>query len=260
VEEVARRLADLDEPGFHNIAVKHAVQLALDRRDREREMTSALLPALVPAVVSADQISLGFTRLLAAADDLELDIPDAAHLLTLFLGRAVVDEVLPPKFLAEVVPSLPSGGLGLGVVQAAGAMLSARHSAERFSTCWHARGGGEAEALSAAMGDLLKEFAVEGDGKEAVRCLRDLGAPHFHHELVFQALVAAAEAPDGTAPPMMRLLRDLAESGEVSSTQMRLGFDRVKAELDDLALDAKRAPEVVPEFERQATEEGWLQG
>jgi programmed cell death protein 4 len=30
---------------------------------------------------------MGFTRLLAGADDLSLDIPDAAHLLELFLGE-----------------------------------------------------------------------------------------------------------------------------------------------------------------------------
>jgi len=33
------------------------------------------------------QMSSGFTRLLGAADDLVLDIPDAVHLLSLFLGR-----------------------------------------------------------------------------------------------------------------------------------------------------------------------------
>lgn len=33
------------------------------------------------------QAALGFTRLLAGADDLALDIPDAAHLLSLFLGK-----------------------------------------------------------------------------------------------------------------------------------------------------------------------------
>lgn len=100
--EVARSLAELDEPGFHHIFVKYvrvmihagqlfhcvpartmawghhaqhwcmiftgrphpsspspnspfphqAVQLALDRKDRERELVSALLPTLVPSVIS----------------------------------------------------------------------------------------------------------------------------------------------------------------------------------------------------------------
>jgi programmed cell death protein 4 len=268
VDEVGRRLTELEEPGFHNIAIKHAVQLAMDRKDREREMVSSMLPALSPNSISEDQMALGFTRLLAAADDLELDIPAAAHLLTLFLGRAIVDEVLPPKFLAEVVPQLPAGCLGIGVVQAAGAMLSARHSAERFSTCWHARGTSDADAISTAISELLKEFSAQNDRKEAVKCLRDLGAPHFHHELVYQAIIAAMDSESSTTSDggsnnasnnkILGLLQELSESGEISSTQLRLGFDRVKAELEDLALDVKQAPVLLPKYESQANKQGWL--
>lgn len=38
----------------------------------------------------------------------------------LFLGRAVVDEVLPPAFLVSVLPALPDSSLGVTVVHAAG--------------------------------------------------------------------------------------------------------------------------------------------
>lgn len=34
--------------------------------------------------------------------------------------RAIVDEVLPPAFLANTLPSLPDGSLGVTVVQATG--------------------------------------------------------------------------------------------------------------------------------------------
>ena len=58
----------------------------MDRRDREREMVSALLPALSPGVLAPEQATLGFTRLLASTEDLTLDTPEATHLLSLFLG------------------------------------------------------------------------------------------------------------------------------------------------------------------------------
>lgn len=38
----------------------------------------------------------------------------------LFVGRAVVDEVLPPAFLVSALRALPDGCLGVAVVQAAG--------------------------------------------------------------------------------------------------------------------------------------------
>jgi programmed cell death protein 4 len=41
----------------------------------------------VVALWCALQMCSGFSRLLSAADDLVLDIPDAVHLLSLFLGR-----------------------------------------------------------------------------------------------------------------------------------------------------------------------------
>ena len=70
-----------------------------------------------------DQMVLGFTRLLASVEDLALDFPDAAHTLSLFLGRAVVDEALPPSFLAAVLASLRYDSLGVAVVHATGALL-----------------------------------------------------------------------------------------------------------------------------------------
>lgn len=46
------RLSALDEPGLHPLFVKAAVSLALDRRDRERELVSKLLVSMTPQVRS----------------------------------------------------------------------------------------------------------------------------------------------------------------------------------------------------------------
>ena len=49
------------------------------------------------------------------------------HLVFLvLLCRAIVDEVLPPAFLASTLPSLPDGSLGVTVVQATGAPTFAK--------------------------------------------------------------------------------------------------------------------------------------
>ena len=54
--------------------------------------------------------------------DLQLDNPEAGHLLALFLGRAIVDEALPPSFLAAVLPSLHNHSQGVNVVQSTGSI------------------------------------------------------------------------------------------------------------------------------------------
>ena len=43
----------------------------------------------------------GFQILIAALDDLCLDVPEASDLLALFTARAIVDDILPPSFLTQ---------------------------------------------------------------------------------------------------------------------------------------------------------------
>ncbi|KFM26575.1 Programmed cell death protein 4 [Auxenochlorella protothecoides] len=254
--EVARSLAELDEPGFHHIFVKYAVQLALDRKDRERELVSALLPTLVPSVISHEQACLGFSCLVAAAEDLTLDIPDAEPLLSLFLGRAIVDEVVPPRFLVESVPRLRGDGASLRVIQHAGAHLSARHAGERLGTCWHERVSRPAE-LASAMREAVNEYTATHDVHEAERCLSDLAVPHFHHEFVVRSLLAAC-AHREQVRPILDLLASLAASGLVTETQLKAGFSRVEENLDDIVLDFPLAVPVFEELKGEAEAAGWL--
>ncbi|KAF6262938.1 armadillo-type protein [Scenedesmus sp. NREL 46B-D3] len=255
-QEVAARLLELGQPGLHPLFVKQVVTLAMDRRDREREMASGLLSDLHPRAISDDQMVSGFTRLLSAADDLVLDIPDTVHLLSLFLGRAIVDEVLPPAFLASCLPSLPDGGLGITVVQATGAVLSQRHAAERLQTCWHG-GGLSLEDVRKQMRDALDEFMVAGSSSEVAAVLQDLGLPHFHHELVKAAVEQGFGYPD-KAGQLAGLLRQLSERGVISSTQMAQGLKRIKDSMADKTLDAPGAPAAFDKLLAQAAAEGWL--
>lgn len=51
------RLLELGQPGLHPLFVKQVITLAMDRRDREREMASGLLSDLHPTVISNDQVT-----------------------------------------------------------------------------------------------------------------------------------------------------------------------------------------------------------
>lgn len=256
-DEVARRLVELDEPGLQHIFVKAAITLALDRKDRERELISELLSDLHPEVIGDDQMAMGFTRLLGAVDDLVLDCPDAVHMVSLFLGRAIVDEALPPSFLTQVLASLRNDSLGITVVQTTGALLGARHAAERFQNCWHG-GALSLEASREAIRAALKEFVVSGDVAEAAKCVSELNMSFFHHEVVKQALELAFEEEASSAARLLGLLKSLATTGEINQTQMSKGFNRIKSSLEDLVLDYPKAKELFSKFVETATSEGWL--
>lgn len=74
--------------------------------------------------------------------------------------------------------------------------------------------------MCGCMQALLKEYVVSGDVAEAAECLRSLDAPHYHHEFVKRALLAAFEAPD-RASALLSLLAALASTGQVSQAPFR---------------------------------------
>lgn len=106
-----------------------------------------------------------------------------------------------------------------------------------------------------------QEYACNADANEAGKCLMELNVPHYHHELVKRCLVAAFEAETGApggGDRLLGLLRSLEGTGEVSQTQMRVGFDRVGRSLDDICLDVPAARGLYARYRVAALEQGWL--
>ncbi|CAG7871190.1 unnamed protein product [Brassica rapa] len=99
--DVAVAALDLREIGlseYHPFFVKRLVSIAMDRHHKEKEKEKEKASRLYADVVSPDQIRIGFIRFIESVGDLALHIPD---LLALFIARAIVDEILPPVFLAR---------------------------------------------------------------------------------------------------------------------------------------------------------------
>jgi programmed cell death protein 4 len=235
-EEVAQQLIEFNDPGLHNAFVKILVQLAMDRNDREREMASVLICELFQSsVISQEQIEFGFKKIISSAEDMTLDIPEASQYITLFIGRAIVDEVLTPRFLADT-SYLKDGKMGLGILRAVKSLVSAKHAAERFTSCWHSFPAQESEVLSKAITDMIKEYCVSKTFDEVIQSLADLAAPHFHHEIIYQALIRILEEPSHEKT-ILELLSKLYICGEINTTQADIGYKRLLKEKDDLELD-----------------------
>lgn len=62
---------------------------------------------------------------------------------------------------------------------------------------------------------------VSGDIEEASRCLAELSVPHFHHELVKRALLAAF-GDSAHAAALLQLLAALSNSGQVNQVSVNL--------------------------------------
>ena len=207
--------------------------------------------------------------LVSAAHDLSIDHPlEGLHATSLFLARAVVDELLVPMDLVDYVEALEHEALAspaeraaaacsLDVVRSAKRLLSSRHAAERLYRCWGPAAGRTFSEIKHAVASLIAEYAQSGDLEEARRCLRELDVPFCHHELTKQLLRALVEARSGSKQEgLVRLLRALVESNEVSASQFARGLQRFVLSLDDLALDLPWAKEELKEV--IAREKAWF--
>ncbi len=100
---------------------------------QKKSLRPADVSPLRPTVCHLPQ---GFSLLLARTEDLYLDTPNVLELLSYFIARAVVDEVLPPAFVVRV--DVCEEDMGFQVVSAAQAVLSQRNQMENLEDwqCW----------------------------------------------------------------------------------------------------------------------------
>ena len=92
----------LEDANFANVGVTivaHIIEMALDRKDSERELAAILVAALVTQrIVGSDDVANAFELLLARLPDLLLDNPQVVQTLAKFIARSIADDVLPPVF------------------------------------------------------------------------------------------------------------------------------------------------------------------
>lgn len=237
--------------------VKKLITIAMDRKNREKEMASVLLSSLS---LPADGVINGFMMLVESADDTALDIPAVVEDLAMFLARAVVDEVLAPQQLEEIESQLTGqDSIGSKVLQMARSVLKARLSGERILRCWggggSSRPGWDIEDIKDKIAKLLEEYDSGGELREAFRCIRELGMPFFHHEVIKKALVAVMEKKNER---LWGLLEHGFSVGVFTPDQMMKGFGRVADSLDDLALDVPDAEQQFTRYVERAKAASWL--
>ncbi|EJK59532.1 hypothetical protein THAOC_20224 [Thalassiosira oceanica] len=260
-DEVVRCIHEMKCNEYHPEVVKRAVSLGLDEGPRERELVSRLLACLHPVPLTDEEMGMGFEVLLDSIDDLVIDIPDAKSMVGCFLARAVVDEVLAPAFLSDRNNSHP----GDCVVEKAVSLLSREHCTARLEKVWGPGDGRPVAELKDAIDQLLKEYLMSRELDEAASCVRELKAPHFHHELVKRGIKIAIEedghnhtSESSSLDAMAALFKFLVDNSIVSEYQVGKGASRLRRALPDLTLDVPAAPQMVDEFEQMASERGIL--
>lgn len=255
IPELIHSLQDLGAPELNPVFLKKLITLAMDRKNREKEMASVLLSGLHIEIFSSEDIVNGFVMLLESAEDTALDILDASNELALFLARAVIDDVLAPLNLDEIASKLPPNCSGSETVHMARSLVFSRHAGERILRCWGGGSGWAVEDAKDKIMKLLEEFESGGVVGEACQCIRDLGMPFFNHEVVKKALIMAMEKKNDR---MLDLLQECFSEGLITINQLTKGFARIQDGLDDLALDIPNAQVKFESYMELAKKRNWI--
>lgn len=154
--------------------------------------------------------------------DLILDTPEAPTILGNFIARAVADDCIPPVYVFGTGDRESLNKQAQLAIKRAESLLSLKTTMVHLDNVWGSAGPlRPVKNITKRMAALLKEFVDSRDTTEAQRCLRALEVPHYHHELVYEAIVMALEAISSSVPEAMcLLLKSMDESCLVSPAMM----------------------------------------
>lgn len=253
-EECKKSLLDLKMPQYSYEFVKRLVTMSMDKSDKEREFASRLLSNFYPDVLSTNVIGKGFERIFEIIDELEKDAPAARDITATYIARCVVDEILPPSFLADVVVC----SLGGDIIEHAKRMLSREHMGARLERAWGPGDGRPVREMKFDVDLLIQEYLLSRDVIEASQCIKQLNAPHFIHEVVKRGITGSLDKSADDRAVVFKLLVHISKEDICSPLQMKMGFQLVADRLGDLVLDIPAARTLFGEFLSSARLEGLI--
>lgn len=260
--EVAQSLEELVSVERRPLITKIAVEMALEHKQSQREMTSVLISDLYGRAISSRDICKGFDMLLENMADLVLDTPEAPHILGNFIARAVADDCIPPKYAYEV-DSKDDGSMSQQARDAltrAHALLSMHQGWSHLDDVWGVGGAlRPVQTITRQMAMLLQEYLLSRDLEEAQRSITELEVPHFNHELIYEAIVMTLEAlNEQTEEAFVTLFKTLDDTCIVTPEQMERGFRRVYDDMTDIVLDIPLAYSILDRFVQRCQRAGFL--
>lgn len=241
-------LEDINKIGIQNkrgLVVERFLESGLEAKKEFRELISKGLTYFVEAgYFTQIDVANGFSTILDRSEELILDTPDIVNILGKFIARADFDNCLPAKFI-EIELKNSETKLVYDI------MITAHGFRKNNSvrTCWGESGGFlETTLLSEKIREILKEFLSTQDSSEVARCLRELDVPHYHHEIVYEAILIAMEnyKNEMIANSMIWMLQYLyTKECIISADQMIAGHNRIYSNLDDISLDIPHAFQII---------------
>jgi len=168
--------------------------------------------------------------------------PQAPTLLAAFLVRAVSDDLLPPAFARTLPPEALSSAQHRDTLTQARAQLDATHFSGHRQKVWGPAADADLPTLKEAVSEIAREYFVSCEVTEAVRCVRELDAPPFGHEVIKRLFVLALDGGARHVALAEQLVQRLCDEAVVPPQQLALGCERLLDAAADLAIDNPQTP------------------
>lgn len=257
--EVLRPIKEIADPSLNHHIAALVLREACAKENPERELASQLILELVLAKMGfgCSAIENAFDSVLSDLDDISLDTPDADHVLAKFIARAVADEIVAPKYvIAFDIDDKPADDKVRRCMKKAKGLINTTQGLARLEHVWGVSGArSPVRGLQHEISLILKEYITSGSIEETAKCLRDLKAPLYHHEVVYNMVLLGIESGDHKAIQLMvSLLAALGSSGEnlISDGQLKVGLNRILADVPDLEIDVPHIKKHLASFYRLA--------
>ncbi|XP_069913333.1 programmed cell death protein 4 isoform X4 [Oryctolagus cuniculus] len=174
-----------------------------------------------------------------------------------FIARAVGDGILCNTYIDSYKGTVDCVQARAALDKAT-VLLSMSKGGRRKDSVWGSGGGQQSvNHLVKEIDMLLKEYLLSGDISEAEHCLKELEVPHFHHELVYEAIVMVLESTgESTFRMILDLLKSLWKSYTITVDQMKRGYERIYNEIPDINLDVPHSYSVLERFVEECFQAG----
>ena len=174
-----------------------------------------------------------------------------------FLARAIADDCIPPSYLTK---NGANNDKAKAAYKRAEVLVTMKHGIARLDSIWGVGGGRwPVKALTKQMNMILEEYIASSDLQEACRCISDLDVPHFHHEIVYEAILLSIEKSSELCLELMfKLTGHLYEAGVITKDQMNHGVLRIYEDIAEICLDVPNAYTTLAKFIEKGHKSGFV--
>lgn len=260
IVEAVRDLRALGCPHYLHEGVKRVCCMAMDGGERELALASDLIERLsTSGAASPHVVEQGFQRLLAATDDLSIDVPNAGGIVARLLATAAASGVISGAFCDKLPAAVLKSMAPDGAARLARSLFRMYGKTRTKSVDLLHAPDLPVASLKQKIASIAQEFLEDSLLNDTEQALRRLASPHYLHELVVRVFVLAIDHGEREVRLASNLVEHLHHKGVLTREVARLGYVRLLERCDDLSLDAPRASAIVAEALLQAVSDGVLE-